>query len=439
MAARRPKRYSGYVLRRQPRAPIQPASSPSRSRWRTRRCLTGWDRCGQALGRQTELERHLRLPDQAESAPAQTARDLLVEGRRRQPHPDEVEHACPEPGARSIGGYAEARAPGKEIELVDTKADFQAAYPYPVIGIFGKGWDDLKTLSDEFVTAAREKTTPERQVSFRTSMISLPTSRRTTGRGLPEFSASFGNEWDLYTASVTEVSARVRRAVEKLRSAEALIHSVSLQWPEFLNGRRAARDQAWMNLGIYWEHNWTADGSLHTRARSAPIGGARVAAGIEAYVDTLHADAAFALGGMIRTAGGEAPLLRVQSARLDAAGRRRHPLRERRTTSMSSIWPPGEEAPFQFVRSAGGDRIPSRPTGTCESMARTCRPRATRFSKSAMATGRQFARRRPLPATSSRTPSTSSRWRTAEPFRASSTRASRNTNSPAAGRTGAGT
>ena len=63
-----------------------------------------------------------------------------------------------------MGGYAEARTPAKEIEHVETDADFRKRYPYPVIGIFGKGWDDLKTLTDEFVTVAKEKTTPERQV-----------------------------------------------------------------------------------------------------------------------------------------------------------------------------------------------------------------------------------------------------------------------------------
>ena len=45
-------------------------------------------------------------------------------------------------GARSMGGYAEARTPATEIEHVDTDAGFRKRYPYPVIGIFGKGWDD---------------------------------------------------------------------------------------------------------------------------------------------------------------------------------------------------------------------------------------------------------------------------------------------------------
>ncbi len=208
----------------------------------------------------------------------------------------------PASGARTMGGYAEARQPGKEIEFVDSDPAFKRLYPYSVIGIFGKGWDDLKTLTDEFVTVAEKKTTPERKVIVSNINDFFEDFEKHYGKDLPEFSASFGNEWDLYTASVSELSARVRRAVEKLRSAEALASLVSLKWPEFLNGRQSARDQAWMNLGLFWEHNWTADGRVVSREQRADWG-RRVAAGIESYVNTLHADAAYALGGMIRTSG----------------------------------------------------------------------------------------------------------------------------------------
>ena len=203
-------------------------------------------------------------------------------------------------GARTIGGYAEARTPEREIDFVSTNAAFQSLYPYPVMGIFGKGWDDLETLTDEFVTVAAKKTTPERKVIVSNINDFFEDFEKTQARSLPEFSASFGNEWDLYTASVSELSARVRRSVEKLRAAEALASLVSLQWPEFLNGRNEVRDQAWMNLGLFWEHNWTADGPVISRQQRADWG-RKIAAGIETYVDTLHADASFALGGLIKT------------------------------------------------------------------------------------------------------------------------------------------
>jgi alpha-mannosidase len=203
-------------------------------------------------------------------------------------------------GARTMGGYAEARTPAREIDFTDSSPAFQSTHPYPVIGIFGKGWDDLKTLTDEFVTVAKAKTTATRKVIVSNMNDFFVDFEKNHGQQLPNFAASFGNEWDLYSASITEVSARMRRSVEKLRAAEALATLVSQQRPGFMNNRRPARDQAWMNMGLYWEHNWTADGPKITRQERADWG-RRVVAGVETYVDTLHADAAFALSGMIKT------------------------------------------------------------------------------------------------------------------------------------------
>jgi alpha-mannosidase len=207
-------------------------------------------------------------------------------------------------GSRTMGGYAEAREPAKEVEFVDSNPAFREAYPFPVIGVFGKGWDDLKTLTDEFVTTAKAKTTPARKVIVSNVNDFFADFEKNHARGLPDYNAAFGNEWDLYTASVTEISSRVRRAVEKLRGAEALAAMVSRQRPEFMAGREAARSEAWLNLGLYWEHNWTADGRWVSRQERADWG-RRMADGVDRYVDRLHADAAYALGGLIAGGGGK--------------------------------------------------------------------------------------------------------------------------------------
>jgi hypothetical protein len=57
-----------------------------------------------------------------------------------------------------IGGYAEARDPFKIVDFLDSDSAFLRRYPYRVIGAFGKGWDDAKTLTDEFIKAAPAKT-----------------------------------------------------------------------------------------------------------------------------------------------------------------------------------------------------------------------------------------------------------------------------------------
>ncbi|HVF49574.1 MAG TPA: DUF4214 domain-containing protein [Pyrinomonadaceae bacterium] len=201
----------------------------------------------------------------------------------------------------SIGGYAEARRPAEAINLADTNATFTSRYPYRVAGIFGKGWDDTVTLTDEFPVVAQQQTNAARQVIVSNEQDFFQDFETTYGANLPSASASYGNEWDVLCASMAEVSAGVKRSVEKLRSAEALATLISLKNPAFMDTRRQARELAWMNLGLYWEHAWTADGPVTRNARAAWQ--RRIAGEIAAYVNSLQADAAPALGGMIRKSG----------------------------------------------------------------------------------------------------------------------------------------
>ncbi len=93
----------------------------------------------------------------------------------------------------------------------------------------------------------------------------------------------------------------MKRAIEKLRAAEALAVLVSLQNPKFMAGREAARDQAMMNMGLYFNHDWTGDGPVSRDTFRDWAKG--LAAQIEGYVGTLGGDAAAALGQMIPTRG----------------------------------------------------------------------------------------------------------------------------------------
>ncbi len=97
---------------------------------------------------------------------------------------------------------------------------------------------------------------------------------------------------------MAETSARVRRSVEKLRAAELMSALVSLQKSTFLKGREKARDLAFTDLGLYWEHDWTADGPVSRASRAAWQ--ELLAGEIEAYVNPLHADAAARLGVLIQ-------------------------------------------------------------------------------------------------------------------------------------------
>jgi alpha-mannosidase len=205
----------------------------------------------------------------------------------------------------SIGGYAEARFPRDVLDLVTTQAaanGFAARWPYDTIGMVGQGQDDQLTTNLNIQQACKTDTDPNRTciVSNTTDFFEEFDARY--GATLPTVSASFGNEWDLAPASMAEVSARVKRSMERLRTAEALATLVSLVDPSFLDGRQDARDRAFLNMGLYFEHDFE-EGGPRVPA-SARIGWQRqVATQIEGYVDDLLADATDTMGALIQRSG----------------------------------------------------------------------------------------------------------------------------------------
>ena len=228
-------------------------------------------------------------------------------------------HSLAPSGNKSIGGYAEAFDPVAAVEYLDANAEFLrryrasgAAQPYSVRGAFGFGWDalDRKTgqpyqgnqkvypLTEHFHIVAKKQTTAQRQVISSNEEDFFRDFESRYQDQLPTESVTYGNEWELYSASMAETSSRVRRSVEKLRPAELMATLVSLEEPDFLPGRETARDLAFTNLGLYWEHDWTADGPVPRSQRAAWQ--ERLADEIEDYVDGLHADAAERLGTLIR-------------------------------------------------------------------------------------------------------------------------------------------
>ncbi len=201
-------------------------------------------------------------------------------------------------GDQVIGSYAEARDPAKQINLVSNDPSFAARYPYRIVGLFGHGWDDLITRTDMFPKVARAATRPDRQVIASNMIDFFRDFEAIFGRNLPEFSGSFGNEWDLYPASIQGLASRVRRAVEKLRTAEALASVVTQQDKRFMAGRAQARARAWIDLGLFWEHDWTAD-SPKVSKQQRTAWARRLVSEIEAYVDALYDDGIARLSAMV--------------------------------------------------------------------------------------------------------------------------------------------
>ena len=200
-----------------------------------------------------------------------------------------------------IGGYAEARSLPGVIDSADSNSEFRRRVPYDIIGLFGYGGDDLATTTDLFVRAAKQATTSARKVIVSNEIDFFDDFAATYGASLPSYGAAFGNEWDNLVASLAEVTGGVKRSVEKLRAAEALAAMVAVQNPLIMRGREDSRDQAWINLGLYFEHDWAGGSrvSISDRAQFER----NQASGFAGYVDTLLSDAKAALGRMIQKEG----------------------------------------------------------------------------------------------------------------------------------------
>ena len=220
-----------------------------------------------------------------------------------------LEHRLPSAidgnGNQGPGGYAEARYPREVVPFVTSDATFRSHWPYDVIGLIGQGWDDAELivpLSDRvnsFPAVAQDLSDADRRVIVSNTEDFFRDFEKTYGASLPSEQVSYGNEWELALASIAEKSARVRRAIEKLRSAEALATIVALQDPAFLNGRETDRDAAWRAVGLFFEHDIVGGGVIGDGARIV-FQEAQVTT-IERYVDRLLADAQARMSQLVPT------------------------------------------------------------------------------------------------------------------------------------------
>ncbi|MEJ7911883.1 MAG: glycoside hydrolase, partial [Chitinophagaceae bacterium] len=196
----------------------------------------------------------------------------------------------------SLGGYAEARC--LTNDLVEQLQQKSMTTQKSIIGAFGYGWDDLQTYTAGFVALARTSSNAEHEIIVSNETDYFNDMEATYGKDLPAEVLASGNEWDLYIASLAEVTANIKRSTEKLRAAEALATIVSLQQPDFAKDLVAMRDSAWMSVGLYPEHDWTADGPVKREERAAFQ--RRLETGYRRYVDTLYERALSLLSSQVK-------------------------------------------------------------------------------------------------------------------------------------------
>ena len=203
---------------------------------------------------------------------------------------------------QGLGGYAEAWDPTGGMNAATNLAD-TPSYPYLIAGAFGRGWDNIQTLDGSFPAVAQAGTNASRRVVVSNEVDFFQNFETAYGAGLPSISETTGYEWDLGCTSLPETSSGIKRAVEKLRTAEAFSTLVSLK---NLGFKRAVadideRDRANRNLGLYWDHSWMGGPGVSEPARVAWQ--RRIANEVKNYVDALQTDAGNALGTMISKSG----------------------------------------------------------------------------------------------------------------------------------------
>ncbi|MEP7107936.1 MAG: glycoside hydrolase [Ferruginibacter sp.] len=211
------------------------------------------------------------------------------------------------PGGRdknqSLGGYAEARDPYYAVAVCKKRLDAKNYDRYRVAGAFGYGWDDIQTYnSDDFIKAAKAGTNAAYRVIVSNEKDFFEDLKSTHGKSLPSLTCTFGNEWDLLCASLAETSAKVKRSLEKLRSAESMATLVAARSGAKDKTADSARIKAWMGYGLYWEHDWTADGPACTSSQRAAWQ-RKIESQITDYTNKLYDSSKIELGKQIGKMG----------------------------------------------------------------------------------------------------------------------------------------
>lgn len=209
-----------------------------------------------------------------------------------------------------LGGYAEVRRQfhpksndvegniKNAIHSLDSLCRSKKNYPYHIAGAFGYGWDDLETfVSKEYIQAAKEMTDKSRSVRV-SNQVDFFEDILKSYSDFPSETVSYGNEWDTYSVSMNETTAKVRRSTELLRNAEMLAALVPSKNRKYYSELSNERKKAWESLGLYWEHDWTADGNISHNERANWQN--KLERNISAYVDTLLAKGVYAFGKQLK-------------------------------------------------------------------------------------------------------------------------------------------
>ena len=160
--------------------------------------------------------------------------------------------------SRSWGGYAEARDT-LSSQAMQSAIDRFSARGQTALGLFGYGWDDVNSQTDAIVDFVRSWNDthaggPRAVVSNIVDYFQDIGAQRDA---LPALRGGWGNDWDLWPATLADRTAGLRRAVEQLRTAEALAAVAYADGDTALwDAHRDALADAWLDYFKYFEHGW---------------------------------------------------------------------------------------------------------------------------------------------------------------------------------------
>jgi alpha-mannosidase len=163
---------------------------------------------------------------------------------------------------RSYGGYAEALMNLSPTAMQAAHDRFSAG-GLPT-GLFGYGWDEVGLETDAIVDAVRSWNDghPNGPRAVVSNIVDYFGDVATQRDDLPVLRGGWGNEWDLWPATLADRTARLRRAVEQVRTGEALAAIAYADGNTALwDSERDALADAWLDYFKYFEHSW-ADGGV---------------------------------------------------------------------------------------------------------------------------------------------------------------------------------
>jgi alpha-mannosidase len=195
-----------------------------------------------------------------------------------------------------LGGYAEAWDLSSVFTDCIDKCNTDE-YPYNIVAAFGHAGDALSNTTDVFHNFAVDHSDEENQIYVSNEADFFEHVESNYGiENIPVEALSYGNEWDLNCATLAPITAKMRNAVEKLRTAEALASIISLEEADFYSGFETEREQAWRALGSFWDHNFGLGGCCYPERNEWQIS---LQQQVSNYADQLFLASANALGHSI--------------------------------------------------------------------------------------------------------------------------------------------